>query len=571
MVPKVLTITELLTLSVSRYGPLRLAAFVGEEGYTYAQYALRIAALQRFFAAKGIKKGDRIALLGENSPHWGICYLAITTFGAVAVPLLTDFQSAEISSILEHAQIRGICVSRRLEDKAPRDMTEYSASLPPAESMVDERVKECWRLRIDDLCEVDRQGGIVSSLCKKVEGDNPADKKADKKIEFPRTVEEEDTAVIIYTSGTTGAPKGVSLTHRNITHNVVSTSYIPVKLRPGDRLLSILPLAHTYECTIGFLAPLLLGCCVYYLHSLPAPRVLMPALKTVQPHVILSVPLLMEKIYRKMVLPQLEGSAALRGLHHFPPSRRLMHLMVGYKLRRTFGGQLKYFIVGGASLSPEVEHFLHEARFPLAKGYGLTETSPLIAGCTPAYDRLYSVGTPLRGISVHIDSPAPEQEPGEILVKGTSVTPGYYRERERTKKAFDREGWFHTGDLGTMDRDGYLYINGRLKNLILGPSGENIYPEEIETLLYEDEAVVEALVIEQQGRVIALVHPDYELLKEKGNEQADEFLQQLRKTVNSKLPAFSRLAEIQEQKEAFEKTPTNKIKRYIYTSASEKA
>ena len=564
MIPERLTLKELLKQSISQYGQLPFAAFVGEKGYSYTQYALRIAAVQRFFAAKGVTKGDRIAILGENSPEWGICYLAVTTYGAVAVPLLTDFQSSEISSILEHAQIQGICVSQRLEAKASQALQESKPN-SPADSTGKSRNEGFWRLRIDDLSEIDGQGSLVYSLYNEAE----EDASADKEIEFPRTVQEEDPAAIIYTSGTTGAPKGVSLTHRNITHNVVSTSYIPVKLRPGDRLLSILPLAHTYECTIGFLAPLLLGCCVYYLHSLPAPTVLMPALKSVQPHVILSVPLLMEKLYRKMVLPKLEGSAALRLLHRFPPGRRLMHLMVGYKLRRIFGGKLKYFIVGGASLSPEVERFLHEACFPLAKGYGLTETSPLIAGCTPAYDRLYSVGTPLQGISVSIDTPDPEQQPGEILVKGPSVTPGYYREQERTQKAFDREEWFHTGDLGTMDRDGYLYINGRLKNLIVGPSGENIYPEEIETLLYEDEAVLEALVIEQQGRVIALVHPDYKLLKEKKREQVDEFLQQLRKTVNSRLPAFSRLAELQEQKEAFEKTPTNKIKRYIYTSASE--
>jgi long-chain acyl-CoA synthetase len=549
-----LTISEILRTGVSRYASYPFASFTDGKGYSFAEYADRIRGVQRFLASKGVGRGDRIALLGENHPHWGIAYLAVTTYGAIGVPILPDFQSRDIAAILRHAEVVGVCLSRRMEEKA-------SDAVPA----------EIWRLSIDDLAEVDARGRTVTPL-EPVSAGEDGDVLA---AEVPEEVREEDTAVIIYTSGTTGNPKGVVLTHRNIAHNVVSTSYIPVKLRPGDRLLSILPLAHTYECTIGFLTPLLIGCGIFYLRSLPAPRVLLPALKAVRPQVMLSVPLLMEKLYRNMVVPKLQGSRPLQFIYRFSPGRKLLHRIVGLRLRRIFGGKMKYFIIGGAPIAQEVERFLREARFPLAKGYGLTETSPLVAGCTPAYDRLYTVGTPLRGVAVKINSPDPGNEPGEILVKGPNVTSGYYREQQRTSEAFDEEGWFRTGDLGTLDADGYLTIKGRLKNMILGPSGENIYPEEIENLLYEDSAVSEALVTEEEGRIVARVHLDYDVLKEKVRDWADsaadvtrevgDYLDGLRKSVNSRLASFSRVARVKEEPEPFEKTPTNKIKRYLYT------
>ncbi len=528
-----LTLNELLKYGLSHYGTLPFAGFVDEDAYTFREYGSAVVTLYGFLREKGISRGDRIAILAENSPNWGICYLSVTTYGAVAVPLLTDFQSGEIGSILAHAEVKGICISAKMEAK-------HAAALP----------RDVWRLQVDSLTDsLEIEDPTV-----------PADSAA-----IPEDVSEDDPAVIIYTSGTTGSPKGVSLTHKNIVHNVVSTSFIPVKLRPGDRLLSILPLAHTYECTIGFLTPILLGCNIRYLHSLPAPTVLMPALTSVRPHVMLSVPLLMEKLYRKMVLPRLESNPILRFIRSLTFGRKLLHRLIGRKLKTTFGGNLKYFIVGGASLSAEVEQFLNESGFPLAKGYGLTETSPLVAGCTPAYDRMYTVGTPLEGVEVRIDSPEPHSQPGEILVKGPNVTSGYYREPERTASAFTEDGWFRTGDLGILDADGYLSIKGRLKNLILGPSGENIYPEEIEELLNRDELVSESLVVEEAGRLIARVYVEYETIKEFGQHQIEKHIKSLRKAVNSQLAAFSRLAEIKLQKKPFKKTPTNKIKRYLYS------
>ncbi|MFW6208828.1 MAG: AMP-binding protein [Spirochaetota bacterium] len=535
-----LTLNELLKYGLSHYGSLPLAGYVDEDAYTFREYGSAVVALYGFLREKGIRRGDRIAILAENSPYWGICYLSVTTYGAVAVPLLTDFQSGEIGSILAHAEVKGICLSEKMEAK-------HSDALPG----------DVWRLQIDSLTEPGAAAAFRPTAASSVV---PA-----KSAEIPDDVAEDDPAVIIYTSGTTGSPKGVSLTHKNIVHNVVSTSYIPVKLRPGDRLLSILPLAHTYECTIGFLTPILIGCSIHYLHSLPAPTVLMPALKSVRPHVMLSVPLLMEKLYRKMVLPRLEANAVLRFIRSLTFGRKLLHRLIGRKLKATFGGNLKYFIVGGAALSAEVEQFLNEAGFPLAKGYGLTETSPLVAGCTPAYDRIYTVGTPLEGVEVRIDSAEPHSQPGEILVKGPNVTSGYYREPERTAAAFTEDGWFRTGDLGVLDADGYLSIKGRLKNLILGPSGENIYPEEIEELLNRDELVSESLVVEEANRLIARVYVEYETIKEFGQHHIEQHFQFLRKTVNSQLAAFSRLAEIKLQKEPFKKTPTNKIKRYLYS------
>jgi long-chain acyl-CoA synthetase len=310
--------------------------------------------------------------------------------------------------------------------------------------------------------------------------------------------------------------------------------------------------------------------------------VLLPALEQVQPQVINSVPLLIEKIYRNLIAPKFERSRLLTLLRRVPVTRRMLHRFAGRKLRRTFGGKLKYFIVGGAALAEDVEKFLREAKFPLAIGYGLTETSPLVAGSTEEYAKPYTIGPAVAGVTIRVDSPDPEHVPGEVLVKGPNVMQGYYKNDERTREALEPDGWFHTGDLGVLDGEGYLAIRGRLKNMILGPSGENIYPESIEAVLNEYRFVNESVVFEQEGRLMAKVHLDYDALKEQMRDLAEsaigmskdvsriggEYLSNLRKMVNRRLNAFSKLHTIFEQPEPFEKTPTKKIKRYKYTGDS---
>ncbi len=377
---------------------------------------------------------------------------------------------------------------------------------------------------------------------------------------------------MIYTSGTTGNSKGVMLTHRNILGDALATLE-RVPTAPDDIMLSILPLSHTYECTLGMVTPLIAGARVYYLDRPPIASVLLPALTKVRPTMILSVPLVIEKVYRSRIQPRLRKQP-LRTLAKVPQLRKLLARAAGKKLQATFGGRLRFFGVGGAALAPDVERFLRDAGFPYAIGYGLTETSPLIAGTGPEITRFRSTGPPLKGVELRIAEPDPNTGEGEIQVRGPYVMLGYYKDPERTRETFTGDGWLRTGDLGTLDRDGYLYIRGRLKNMILGPSGENIYPEEIEAAINRFPGVADSLVLEQKGGLVALVQLNYEELEKRIGDlaagiadrhaKAMEFLDRLRKEVNTGLSGFSRITRIDEQSTPFEKTPTNKIKRYLY-------
>jgi long-chain acyl-CoA synthetase len=508
----------------------------------------------------GIDRGDRVVLLSENQPHWSVCYFAITTMGAVVVPVLTDFHADEIAHIAVHSEAAAFFVSLKMFEKL-RSVIEGNTQ--PA-------------FCVDSLSVItDRSPGkSVSELS--------ASWRPIEILEHPVSkmngVEEEDWASIIYTSGTTGQSKGVILTHRNLVYDAEAASEIP-DLSPGDHLLSILPLAHSYECTIGFLTVYRLGCHIHYISKPPATVVLLPALKKVRPRAMLTVPLLIEKIYRSAVLPKFQKNAVIRLLYKFPPVRKLLNRLAGKSLMKTFGGNMKFFGIGGAALAEDVEKFLREAHFPYAIGYGLTETAPLIAGSSYGNSRFRSTGPVLPGVSVKIDSPDEKTGEGEILVKGPNVMQGYYKDPEKTAEVFTEDGWFRTGDLGVFDSSGYLYIRGRLKNMILGPSGENIYPEAIEAVINEYEYVAESIVIGYEGRLIARVNLDYDKLKEHVQGLAEsagdltkhvrEYLTQLQKNVNKRLNVFSRISEFMEENQPFEKTPTKKIKRYLYSHIRE--
>ncbi|MFP4266615.1 MAG: AMP-binding protein [Spirochaetaceae bacterium] len=555
------TLTDLVNRSAKLYGNCDFLSFVDSDPYTYSDFVETVKRVREFLRSREISPGDKVILLSENQPNWGVCYFAITTLGAVVVPVLPDFHAREIASIVEHSRAVGVFTSEKMYDKVSGLLGENR-----------------WGVLIDDFAEVSHTEGKVV-----VEPAYAGKQGYPQMPLIPDEVEEKDIAAIIYTSGTTGNPKGVVLTHRNIASNVLSTKDIPRKLRPGDRILSILPLAHTYECTIGFLSGLYLGCRIYYLRRPPSQSVLLPALETVRPHVVISVPLLIEKIYRSVIAPKIRNNRVLRNLVKVPPFRKILYRSAGRKLKKTFGGSLKYFIVGGAPLAEEVERFLWEAEFPLAMGYGLTETSPLIAGSTEDNAKPSAVGPVVDRVEVRVLSEDPERTPGEIIVKGPNVMQGYYREEEKTKEVLREDGWFYTGDLGTLDKEGYLTIHGRLKNLILGPNGENIYPENIEAVLNEDPFVSESVVFEEEGKILARVHIDYDKFIEYVKNFAEsahgiskdissyvwEYLDNLRKNVNRRLNSFSKLYGILEQKDPFEKTPTKKIKRYMYTRKSE--
>jgi long-chain acyl-CoA synthetase len=365
------------------------------------------------------------------------------------------------------------------------------------------------------------------------------------------------------------------LSHKNLVSDAIATAEI-VSVKDEDRMLSILPLAHVYECTLGFILPIMKGASVYYLRKPPTAAIMVPALAAVKPTIMLSVPLIIEKMYKSRIAPEINKKKIVRLLYRFPLLRKRINKMAGKKLLAIFGGELKVFCIGGAALSSEVEKFLREADFPYAVGYGLTETSSLIAGTNQKRTRFRSTGQAIPGVEIKIDHADAKTGEGEILVRGDIVMQGYYHDPERTAEAFSAGGWFRTGDLGVIGADRYLYINGRLKNVIVGPSGENIYLEAIESIVNRSDIVLESLVFQDQGSLAARIHLDYEKLDLEFTEKhlsemqiqdhIKTILEDVRKQVNEQVSSFSRLGKVIEQTEPFEKTPTQKIKRYLYTN-----
>lgn len=541
-----LTLTALLERSVSTFRDYPALTYVDSEPMSFGELGRNVTRVSRALSRLGVQPGDHIAILSQNMPTWPVVYFAVATMGAVVVPVLPDFSKTEVGNILEHANAKVVFASKRLASK-----------LPERDSITVIRLDN-----LEGLPEID---------------DDPNE------WEQPLTQPtEEDLAAIIYTSGTTGNSKGVMLTHKNLVSNVEASRPI-AEIEPGESLISILPLAHAYECTIGMLVPLSAGAHINYLPVPPAPSVLMPALSKVRPHVMLSVPLIIEKIYRARVLPKLNSNAVLRAAMKLPPLRRLLHRAAGKKVMETFGGRLHFFGVGGAALAPDVERFLRDAKFPYAVGYGLTETSPLIAGCGPKHTVYRSTGPAVKGVKIRIADPDAKSGEGEIQAIGPNVMRGYYRDEARTAEMFTDDGWFRTGDLGIMDSRGNVSIKGRLKNMILGPSGENIYPEELEAVVNAQPMVADSLVMRRGAALVARVNLDFEAFRgylETGEEEgtshrvdfnvealrthAQRYLDELRATVNNELNAFSRISRFEVQMEPFEKTPTMKIKRYLY-------
>ncbi|MDZ7371671.1 MAG: AMP-binding protein [candidate division KSB1 bacterium] len=550
-----LTLGVLLKQSVAAFGNKTALAEIDGEEISYAELGRRVDTVAHLLHQEGVIVGDRVAILSENCPQWGIAYFAIAALGAIAVPILPEFHPDEVRHILRHSGAKAVFVSEKLYPKI--EEAEISSLLSVI--LIERFTPVPLRTKKDRLRELLLQGEKEFAKLKE------AVLKLAAMVHHEAA--EEDVASIIYTSGTTGSSKGVMLTHKNIIYDAMATMEI-VPVGPEDRMVSMLPLSHAYECTLGLVAPIMAGAAVYYLDKPPTPRVLLPALQKVKPTILLTVPLVIEKIYKNRIAPQFKKNAAVRGLYKLPWVRKKLHRIAGKKLLATFGGSLRCYCIGGAALNPEVEAFLREAEFPYAIGYGLTETAPLIFGTGPENTVYRSCGKALRGVECRIDNPHPQTGEGEICVRGPMLMKGYYKDEARTAEAI-RDGWFHTGDLGVLDANGYLFIKGRSKNMLLGPSGENIYPEEIESILNEDERVLESLVFQQEGKLAARVYLNYELLDqlygaEKLNEKMPEVLEDIRRQTNAKLSSFSRLNKLIVQPEPFEKTPTMKIKRYLY-------
>jgi long-chain acyl-CoA synthetase len=527
------TIPEIIEKSSLFYARHPALGMVGFPAVRYDELEPKTRRVAALLGLLGAAQGDRIAILSESRPEWGIAYLGVSRAAYVVVPILTDFTGDQIAAILDHSESRILFVSHRFLAKVG----------PAAQGRV--------LVSVEDFALLSAPSGMQTPEADALD-------RAAASLVLPE-VKSEDLATIVYTSGTTGRPKGVMLSQRNLVHDGWSVRFI-MRIGPKDRLLSILPLAHTYEFSVGFIYPLMQGSSIYYLDRPPSISTLLPALKALRPTTMLTVPLIIEKIYRSSIKPALQ-KIPLYSSRFFRP---LLERIAGIKLKRTFGGRLRIFGIGGAPLAEEVEAFLYRIRFPCAMGYGLTETSPLAAGSGPRDFRFHSIGPAIHGEDIRIAGPRQATGEGEIQVRGPNVMSGYYKDPERTAEAFTPDGYFRTGDLGVMDAKGRVSLRGRLKTVILGASGENIYPEEVEAVINSSPFVLESLVYGDDAGLTALVQLKPETLAAALGKTASALLERIRKETNAKLAAFTRISCMKLQLEPFEKTPTQKIKRFLY-------
>lgn len=545
------TLYELFHNSIEKFSQKVAFTMLGGEDVSFDEVGKRVKEVQDMLTGAGVNAGDKVVILSSSMPNWGVCYFAVVTAGMVAVPILPDFTGADLDILIKHSEAKALLVSDKLFTKLSKETVDRLNIV----------------IRTKNL-------GIISQRVK-----------AEGSTAIPKA---EDLAAILYTSGTTSTPKGVMLTHGNLASQM-NMLYGLYPIGPEDAMLSVLPMAHTYECSLGMLYIFSTGGTVTYLEKPPTPSVLMPALRKARPTAFLIVPLIIEKIYRTQIYAKFTSNGFWRALYGMSFTRRYLHRIAGKKLIKVFGGRARLFI-GGAKLDEQVERFLIEAKIPYAIGYGLTETAPLVAGQISPAVKLGATGPAMKGVEVRLENVNPETKQGEIVVNSPSVMKGYYKNPEATAEVFTKDGWFRTGDLGYIDEDGYIFIKGRLKNMILGPSGENIYPEEIESVLNTHVYVSESVVTEQNGQLVALVHFDtdaIERLKEEfmtkleitrdewhkkvaeWDKRMDELKKDVMKYVNSKVNRFSRISEVVEEENEFEKNPSKKIRRYLYTNRSQ--
>ena len=521
-----------------------------EKGYSYKEIAEKILKLHILFKASGIKEGDKIALVGRNSANWCITYLASVTFGAVIVPILPDFKPDDLTNIINHSDSRLLFVDDKIYDTFDiskmaeiigvlsldnfRLVKSLNSSVETGFSSLDQKYSETYReLRKDD-------------------------------IKFS-AISNDNLAVISYTSGTTGFSKGVMITHNSLAANIrYAQNNMPLK--SGDPVVSFLPLAHTFGCAFEFLFPFTIGCHITILTKTPSPQILIQAFKEIRPRLILSVPLVIEKIYKKQLLSVI-SKPHMKILLAIPGINNILFGKIREKLTETFGGRFKEVVIGGAAFNADAEKFFKKIRFRFSVGYGMTECGPLISYASWDTNKLGASGRAVDTLEVTIDSPDPETVVGEIILKGENVMTGYYKNEKATREMFDENGWMHTGDLGIIDKDGNIFIKGRNKSMILGPSGQNIYPEEIEAFINNKDYIVESVVISVDNKLIALIFPDYEMMKRDNisEEQLIQIFDKTRKEVNERLPDFMAVSKYKLHREEFAKTPKRSIKRFLYT------
>lgn len=516
--------------------------------------ARKIEKLHIMFENSGVVKGDKIALCGRNSANWAVAFLATLTYGAIAVPILHEFMPDQIHNIVNHSDAKllfvGDVVATQV-DATKMPGLEGIIYIPDYSLVVSRTDKLTYaREHLNEMFGIKYPKYFRKNHVSYYKEKNP-----------------EELAMINYTSGTTGFSKGVMIPYRALWGNAdFAENVLGKKIKPGDSIISILPMAHMYGMAFEFIFEFIKGCHIFYLTRIPSPAIIAEAFGRLKPAVIIAVPLVIEKIIRKKVFPKIQNNR-MRMLLHMPVISKKVKEKICDQVSNAFGGNFYEVIIGGAAFNQEVESFLHSVGFRYTVGYGATECAPII--CYEDYKHFVpgSCGKAALHMMVRIDSPDPENVPGEILAKGPNVMLGYYKNEEATRQTIDKNGWYHTGDLGTMDGDGNVFIKGRSKNMLLGASGQNIYPEEIEDKLNSLALVAESVVVQKGDKLIALVHPDYDEAQtlNLGNKELADIMEQNRQELNSMIPAYSKVSEIRIHEEEFEKTPKKSIKRFLYT------
>lgn len=541
------TLSKLYTSSFQKNWDIVAFSDYGGSDFKYSEIAEIIKSLHLFYQLAGLQRGDKIAVLGRNSAHWGAVFLSTISAGLVIVPILPDFNESNTNHILNHSESKLILCARPLFEKIDFEKAEKLEAVVALEdfSLLAAR-DENIRYKLKDAFNYYKENKLEKAHFKFEEWDR------------------EETCVISYTSGTSGFTKGVMIPERSLVSNIVyAQDNMP--LQPGHKIVSFLPMAHVYGLLFEFLFPVTLGCHITFLSRMPSPAVITKVFSEVKPHLILSVPLIIEKIYKKRILPTIE-KPVMKALLKIPGVNRILLNKIREKLIETFGGRFFEIVIGGAPMSADVEKFFRKIKFKYTIGYGMTECGPLIS--YEAWDKtmLGSAGRLVDRMEVRIDSSDPYKEVGEIQVRGENVMNGYYKNEQFTAEAFTEDGWFRTGDLGVIDQNNFIYIRGRSKNMILGASGQNIYPEEIEAKIANMPYVAECVVTERDGRLIAMVYPDFEAMEADGvtNENLPGEMEENKKRLNAELPKYEQVSRFEIVAEEFEKTPKKNIKRFKY-------
>ena len=519
----------------------------------YHDVARKIEKLHILFENCGVQKGDKVALCGRNSNQWAVAFLAALTYGAIAVPILHEFMPEQIHNIVNHSDAKLLVVGDHVATQID------PVQMPHLEGIVNNPDYSLMLSRTDKLT-------YAREHLNELYGKKFPKYFRKEHVHYEYEDNGEQLALINYTSGTTGFSKGVMIPYRALWSNFdFAVNVLGNTIKTGDRIISILPMAHMYGMAFEFLFEFLYGCHVYYLNRVPSPAIIAQAFADIKPRIIIAVPLIIEKIIRKKVFPKIQNNR-MRLLMAMPVISKKVKQMICQEVVKAFGGELYEVIIGGAAFNREIETFLRKIEFPYTVGYGATECAPIICYRDWQTFRLGSCGQPVVHMEVKIDSDSPSTKPGEILARGLNVMLGYYKNDEATKETIDKDGWYHTGDLGTMDDDKNVFINGRSKNMLLGPSGQNIYPEEIEDKFNSMAMVVETVVVQRNNKLVGLVYPDYDEAKNMNFNEEDIYnvMEQNRQQLNELLPAYEKITEIEIQKEEFEKTPKKSIKRYLY-------